>query len=192
MSKNLWVALGIVALIAIVVLILASGGSPGDGSGDDRGDVTVGDGDAAPDNPDLADIVDATVRREGNDVVFEATMGAPIPKRIRNGSLEFRWDVSEGGDDTWIVSANMNLGPTAAITSQRTAYGASTIDDSLPGSITVDGETVRVTLRTADIEGFPTDFTWRLQTSLDGDRRDAASAIATDSAPDSGEGQIEG
>ena len=192
MSKNFWVATGIVGLIAIVVLILATGGPPGTASGDQSGDVKVNEGAAPPQDTTLADVVGATVRRQGNDLVFEATLGQEIPDKIPNGSLELRWDVSEGGDDTWIVSANLNLGPTAAITSQKTSYGASTIDDSLPGSIEVDGDTLRVTVRAAEVDGFPTQFTWRLTTSLDADRADAASAIATDTAPDSGQGQVEG
>ncbi len=192
MSKNFWVALAIVGLIAAVVLVLATGGDPGVGSGDGRGDVTITDGERAPENAELADIVGAVVRSQGADLVFEATMGESIPNRIRDGSLEFRWDISEAGTDTWIVSANVNLGPTAAVTSQRTDYGASTIDDSLPGSVEVDGATLLVTLQPEDIDGFPSDFTWRLKTTLDADRADPASAVATDSAPESGEGTIEG
>lgn len=190
MSKNLAVALAIVGTIAVIVLLLATGGG-GAGAGDERGDVSVGDGAAAPRDLGLADIVTATVTRQGDELVFETTLGAALPKRIPKGALELRWDLSEGGDETWIVSANLNLGPTAAVTSQRTNYGASTIDNSLPGSVERDGETLRVTLRPGEIDGFPTDFTWRLKTTLDADRGDVASAVATDSAPDSGEGKIE-
>lgn len=191
MNKNLLVAIGIVGSIAVIVLILLMGGGGG-GTGDGRGDVQVSGGETAPDDPNLADIVDASVRRDGGALVFEATLGTAIPKRIPDGSLTLRWDVAEGETDTWIVSADLNLGPTAAVTSHRSDYGASTIDDTLPGSVEINGDTLRVTVQPGEIDGFPTDFTWRLSTALDADRTDTASATATDTAPDSGAGTVDG
>jgi hypothetical protein len=190
-NKNLWVAIGIVGAIAVVVLVLTTGGPPGGGPSDATGDVTVGEGDSAPTDTTLADIVAASVSKEGEDIVFEAKLGDDIPRRIPDGSLELRWDVSENGDDTWIVSANLNVGPTAALTSQKTNYGSSTIDDSMPGSIEIDGDTLVVVVKAAQVEGFPASFNWTLKSTLDADRADPSSSVATDVAPDSGLGKVE-
>ena len=191
MSKNFWVAAGIVGLIGIVVLILATGGGPSGTSVDPAGDVAVGEGPKPPQESTLADIVGATVTKDGQELEFEVTLGQDIPNRIPKGSLEFRWDVSENGTDTWIVSANLNVGPTAAVTSQKTNYGSSTIDDSMPGSIEITGDTLVVIVRAAEIEGFPQLFEWTLKTSLDADRADPRSGLAIDQAPDSGRGRVE-
>lgn len=191
MNKSLGVALGIVGTIAVIILILATGGSPTGTNEDARDDVAIGEGASPPQDTTLADIVGAEVRREDGSIVFVATMGDDIPKKVPNGSVEFRWDVSEDGDDTWIVSANLNLGPTAAVTSQKTSYGSSTIDGSMPGSIEIDGDKLIVTVKADKIDGFPTDFAWILKTTLDADRADPASAVATDTAPDSGPGKVQ-
>jgi hypothetical protein len=192
MSKNGWIVIAVVGVVAGVIIILATGGGPSTTSGDPGGDVGVGEGPKPPQETSLADIVGAEVRSEGGELVFEVTVGRNVPKNIPNGALEFRWDVSENGTDTWIVSANLNVGPTAAVTSQRTNYGSSTIDGSMPGSIEIDGDTLVVRVRAAEIEGFPQTFQWTLKTTLDADRTDPRSGVATDQAPDSGKGSVEG
>ena len=188
--KSLWVALGIVAAIVVVVLILNTGG-PTTGPEDPGSDVAVGAGAAPPEDTTLADIQRAEVRRDGSEIVFEVGMSQELPAKIPKGALEFRWDISEGGDETWIVTANISALVTAAVTSQNTSYGSSTIDDTMPGTVAVDGETLTVSLTPADIKAFPEQFNWVLTTTLDADLADPTSAVATDTAPDSGPGSVE-
>lgn len=188
--KSLWVVLGIIGAIVIVVIILNSGGPTG-GPDDPSDDVAVGGGEGPPEDATLADIARAEVRRDGDRIVFEATMTKEVPEKVPGGSLEFRWDISEDGDETWIVTANVSSQLSAAVISQNTGYGSSTIDDTMPGSVAVEGATVTVTLRSGRIDAFPPSFDWMLKTTLDGDFADPASAVATDSAPDSGPGTLE-
>lgn len=194
MNKTLWVAIGIVGAIAAVIIVLTLGGDGGPGGsgpgGDASGDVAVGEGPKPPEDATLADIVTSDVRKDGNVVVFEATMRKDIPSSVEDGSLEFRWDLSEGGNETWIVTASISVDVNAAITSQKTTYGSSTIDGSMPGKVEIDGDVLRVILRAGQIEGFPNNFTWTLKTTLDGVRADPGSGTATDSAPDGGPGRF--
>jgi hypothetical protein len=61
----------------------------------------------------------------------------------------------------------------------------------MPGSVAIDGDTLTVTLTPADIKAFPEAFNWVLTTTLDADLADPTSAVATDTAPDSGPGSVE-
>lgn len=193
MSRSLGVALGIVALIVVVVVVLATGGGPsGTGPEDAPADVQVEAGPDAPSDITPADIAEARVTVEGDELVFVAEMATAIPERIAGGSLEFRWDVIEGGDDTWIVSAAVNGRPAAALTSPDSGYGSSTIDGTMPGTIEVDGTTLTIRFDRTKVEGFPRDFEWRLATTLDAKRTDPQSGVAHDRAPDSGNGKVEG
>ena len=193
MNKSFLVALGIIGAIVVVVAILVSGGGPPAQGEEPAGDVAIHGGPRPPEDTSLADIVGAEVRRDESTIVFEVTMVEAIPNEVPDGSLEFRWDLSEGGRDTWIVQANVNIDrPTAAVTSQKTSYGSSTIDGTMPGTVEVDGETLTVTIRADEIEGFPTAFQWLLETTLDADRANPRSGVATDTAPDSGPGEVEG
>ena len=191
MSKTAWVAVTILGIIALIVLVLVTGGDPLAASADKVGDVVLGEGDKPPADPSLADIKASSVRRTGNgELVFEATMTKPIP--VQGGdALSFRWDVSQNGAATWMVTANFENGPVAAISALASGYGASTIDSTLPGSISSTGDTVSIILQAADIEGFPESFGWTVTATLDADRADPASAVATDSAPDSGPAEVE-
>ena len=191
MNRSLATAIGIVALIVIVVVILATGGIDQSGSGEARDDVQIDAGPDAPSDASPADISNATVRAEGNDLVFVAEMATEIPDRIQDGSLEFRWDIIEGGDETWIVSAAVNGQPIAALTSPDSGYGSSTIDGTMPGTIEVDGTTLTVRFDQSEVDGFPGDFQWRLQTTLDAKRTDPQSGVARDRAPDSGNGKVD-
>lgn len=191
MNKTAWVAVWIVGIIAVIVLLLVTGGDPLAATADQVGDAVVGEGDKPPADPGLADIKTTSVRREGNgDLVFEATMAQQIPSEGEE-VLSFRWDVSENGTDTWMVTANFDNGPVAAVSALQSDYGASTIDSTLPGSIALTGDTVTITLQAADIDGFPGTFAWKVTSTLDADRADPASATATDTAPDSGLGELE-
>ncbi|MDQ3964672.1 MAG: hypothetical protein M3277_12305 [Actinomycetota bacterium] len=193
MNRSFAVAVGIVGLIVIVVVVLATGGIEGGGGpGEDmRDDVQVDSGADAPSDVTPADISDASVTTDGNELVFVAEMAIDIPERIPDGSLEFRWDVIEGGDETWIVSAAVSGRPVAALTSPDSGYGSSTIDNTMPGTIEVDGSTLTLRFDRSKVEGFPADFEWRLETTLDAQRADPQSGIARDRAPDSGNGKVE-
>lgn len=193
MSRSLGVAMGIVALIVIVVVVLATGGTDGgSGPGDATADVEVESGPDAPSDVGPADIAQASVTAEGNELVFVAEMASDIPGRIPDGSLEFRWDVIEGGEETWIVSAAIGRSPVAALTSPDSGYGSSTIDGTMPGTIEVDDSTLTLRFDRSKVEGFPEEFEWRLETTLDAKRTDPQSGVAHDRAPDSGNGKVEG
>jgi hypothetical protein len=87
---------------------------------------------------------------------------------------------------TWLVSANVDLGPNVSVVATQAGYQASTVDETLPGEISLDGRTLTVRLTQTEIKGLPTDFDWLLKTSLDGDRTKPTSGLAQDTAPDSG------
>lgn len=180
------------AIIAVVVVVLATGGQTPSTGTDAAGDVSV-EGDGAPvDDPNAADIASADVRRgKGGDVFFVAEMAGVIPQRIPNGSLELRWDLLQDGNEVWFVSATVTNRVVAAVTSQVSSYGASTIDDTLPGSVQVVGTMLTIRLQAGNIEDFPSGFEWRLRTTLDRDRADPSSSLARDQAPDGGPGRLE-
>ena len=193
MNARVGAAIGaVVALIALVVLLLVSGGSEAPSAfGDPGGDVTVADGPKPPADTTTADILQANVSRNGDDIEFRATMDAPIPKSVRDGSLSWRWDVYVDGASAWIVSAGVNVQRSASLTSTQSDYGTGTIDDSLPGELEIRGNNLLITLRPAEIPDWPSDFTWTLGTTLDGDQGDPQSALASDMAPDEGRGRVE-
>lgn len=180
-----------VVLGVIIVLLVTGGVSPAERSRDATGDVEVGQGeDPAPD-PTLADIRVTRVDLDGDQIVFEAEMDAEIPKALKDQTMEWRWEIRENGTYTWLVSANISVeNPIGSVTHQQSNYGASTIDNTLPGSIDYDGNTIFVRLDHTQIPDFPDQFSWRLETTLDGNRADPASALTTDLAPESGLGEF--
>jgi len=179
-----------VVLVAIIVLLVTGSAPPGENFRDGSGDVEIGDGDSPPSDISLADIREAKVHQVASQIVFEATMGAEISPNLKGETMAWRWELSEGGDFTWLVTANVSVGrPIAAVTAQRTDYGTSTVDGRLPGTIDYDGDTIFIRLDHPEIPDFPSAFTWNLKTTLDGDRADPASATATDEAPESGLGE---
>lgn len=178
-------------VVALVILLLTGGGSPESGGDDTGGDVVVDDGPQAPRQTDVADIQDASITVEGEELTFTAVMGADV-ETPEEGSSEWRWEIQEGGIQTWILSANVALQPTAHLIATQKDYSASTIDDSLPGGVSIEGNTVTVTLQVDDIEGFPGTFQWNLQTTLDASREAARSATARDRAPDEGTFEFRG
>lgn len=190
MTKALWVALTVVAAVAAVVLLLFTGGGPSTPGRDAAGDVSVATEGDPPKETALADLLASDVTLSDGEAVFEATLGSQVPKKIDDGSLELRWDVVVDGTDSWIVQVNINLGVNAAITSHQTDYGSSTIDETLPGDVAVEGDRITLTIETDRIKGFPTDLRWRLTSTLDGALGDTSSALATDSLPDSGTNEV--
>ena len=185
MNKTWVVVIVIVGVIAAAIFVLASGGPRGS-SADKTADVAVGEGANPPGDTTGADIAEATARQEANgNVVFEVTMARPIEKATMK-ALSFRWDITENGEDTWMVTADFKTGPTVSLRSLRTDYGASTIDQTLPGDISVEDSILIVTIQGDGIDGWPAAFEWLVTSTLDADAADPASAVATDSAPDSG------
>lgn len=185
------VASAVAAVLAVIIVLLLTGGAPeGELAKDPAGDVSVSEGDSPPQEHSLADIRSARVYLQASQIVFEAEMAVAIPDDLKSERMSWRWEVLEGGSETWIVSANVDGGePVASVLHPQTGYGASTTDDTLPGGIDWTGKTLYVRLNIAEIENFPTTFIWRLESSLDGDRRDPGSAVASDTAPDSGLGE---
>lgn len=190
--RGIALAAAVVVVLAVVVTLLVSGGARSPSAFDDpRDDVALGDGPNAPDDTALADVVEANVTRDGNSLVFEARMAKDVPKHVPGGSLTWRWDLYVHGVSQWIVSADLDVGPNASLTSTQTNYGSSTFDDTLPGDLSIDGRTLTITLHPDDVKGFPETFDWTLGTTLDGDHGDPGSALATDLTPDQGRGKLE-
>jgi hypothetical protein len=177
-----------VALVAIIVILLVTGGAGSDFAFDDpAGDVSLAEGSLAGEDLSLADILHTEVRpTEGGVVFFEARLATAIPERLSDPDIDLRWEVTEDGEVTWLVFANLDFGPTAYVLAQKTNYGSSTIDETLPGTVEIRGDTLSVRLRTSELPDFPPSFEWHLETTLTGD------AIGTDRAPDEGGGKLEG
>lgn len=191
-AKQLGIVAGIVALVLVaIIVLLATGEAPAEQQVQDAtGDVEIGPGEAAPTDTALADVTEAKVHEVASQIVFQATAGATIPKELQGQTMEWRWEVFEDGDKTWLVTASISVDrPVASVLAQRSDYWSSTVDDSLPGSIDYDGSTIFVRLDRPEIPKFPREFTWKLTATLDGDRADPASALATDEAPASGLGE---
>lgn len=134
----------------------------------------------------IADITEASVRSKDSEIVFEMTMAVPIPSEFERSSLEFRFDLSEDGRDSWIVSATVNVAVTVAVVSHTTGNTRTTIDESMPGSVEVSGKELTITLDPARIDGFPGSFDWRLSSTLVAFRDIARSTRAVDRLPDGG------
>lgn len=187
--KRLYVVLGVViaAVASIVVLLMTGSAEPVPTFEDPGGDARVGEGDNPPTDTTLADIKTAEVREEDGEIVFEVKLGTPIPNELPGFGL--RWEVHEEGDSTFLITANLDVGPNASIVGERTNYGAGTLDESFPGSLEVNGDTMVIRLDPSEVPKFPDEFAWLLKTSLDGDQGDPDSARAEDQAPDSGLGE---
>ncbi len=178
-----------VAIASVVVLLLTGEAEPVGEFSDPTGDVVVGEGKNPPADSTLADIRTAEVRQEGDEIVFEATLGAAVPNRFPDGTFGLRWEVYEGGDSTFLITANLDVGPNASIIGEQNGYGASTIDEKLPGNLEIDGDTIAIRLQADQVPDFPDEFGWLLQTTVDGDQGDPRSATAEDKAPDNGFGE---
>ena len=177
------------ALAAIIVLLVTGEAEPVRTFEDAAGDAAFDEGKNPPTDTTLADIRAAEVRAEGDEVVFEARLGGPIPDKLPDGSLSLRWEVHEGDDSTFLITANLDVGPNASIIGEKNGYGASTLEERMPGSIEIEGDKLTIRLEAEEIPDFPDSFAWLLQTSLDGDQGDPQSARAEDRAPDQGFGE---
>lgn len=183
-----------VAVAAMVVLLLTGGNgeqnaaTPAEGTGD----VVLGAGEQPPTETALADINQASVTASAEDeYVFSASFGAPVPKKLeKQQTFSFRWDITAPDGNAFIVSGNLDVGPNVSIVATQSRYGASSLDDSFPGEMTIEGDTWTITIDGSEIEGWPTDFTWKLKTSMDGLAGDPESALVEDTAPNEGFGTI--
>ena len=191
--KPLAITVAIVAAVVVVmVILLASGGGDAESGGaDTAGDVVVGSGPRAPLAPMAADIKEASIDVDGSELSFAVVMEEEVPD-LNGGSLEWRWEIREGGVQTWILTGNLALEPTAHLIATQKDYRSSTIYDSLPGDLSIDGKVVTVTLDVGEIEDFPETFQWTLLTTLDASRGVARSATAEDRAPDEGSFEFSG
>lgn len=191
-TKQLAIVSAIVlCVLAVIIVLLVTGGvSPEERSRDAVGDVETGEGgDPAPDTS-IADIQSARVTLQDSQIVFQAEMGGRVPRKLEDQTMEWRWEILEQGTTTWVVSATVSVDqPVASLLQHETGFSASTIDDTLRGGVDSTGNTIFVRINGAEIKGFPTEFTWRLKTTLDGNRADPASALITDEAPGSGLGE---
>lgn len=191
-NKTLVVTLAVLSavVVGLIVLLVTGGDDTPTGFQDAGNDVSVAGAKPTPENPLLADITDASVYEKDDTVVFEVVLGSTIPAEMPGGAFDIRWDVLVDGRPAWIVGANLDVGLNASILAQQTDYGSSTIDDTMPGEVAVDGDTLTITLRTSEIPDWPESFDWTLTTKLDADRTKESSAIAEDAAPDSGAGHF--
>lgn len=181
----------VVTLVGLVVLLLSTGRPTASGEKEDAvGDVKIGKGPLPPRKVDTADIQEVDARSENGVVTLEAKMGASLVPPVPEQSTTWRWEIYEAGEMTWIVSANVDLGPHVSVIATQGDYSASTNDKSLPGRVSIAGDTILIRLRASEVESFPERFDTLLKTSLDGMRTETSSALATDRAPDSGYLQV--
>jgi hypothetical protein len=188
MSTRTLAVFGVVlaVVVAVIALLVTGGGGGINSDNDDGGDVSVSKGPAAPRDTNVADISRVEVTSEEGEVTFEAEMASDIPQRVKGGSLAWRWELYEEGQMTWLVTANVDLEPNASLVATQRNYFSGTVDDTLPGSINIEGSTLRIQVQANKVKGFPEKFEWLLKTSLDASRTKENSAVAEDLAPDSG------
>lgn len=185
------IAAVVVAITLAVVLLLVTGGGGGGGV-DEEGDAHFVKGKqpraaaGASIAAAVADISEASVADDGSRVVFEVTAAAPIPDEFERSSLEFRFDISEGGRKSWILSATVNVATTAALVSNSGDYSATTIDGRFPGKVEISKETLTVKLDPSRVETFPDEFEWALSSNLIAFRDMTGSTRAEDRFPNEG------
>lgn len=185
----LWVGV-IVALFALGIGIWRASDEPD--TRDPVGDMEYIEGEsprgAAEEDvaASTADLVSAEVRGDTSEIEFTTTLAVDVPNDLPNSSLEIRFDLSEEGRDTWIVSATVNVDLTAAVVHQVGSYGSGTIDGSLPGEVIASGRTVTISLDPSEIDGFPSSFGWKSSTKLIAFRDIPGSSRVEDHFPDEG------
>ena len=152
-------------------------------------DASEDNGAEAPEETGLADIEFAEVRSDGSHIVFEARSAADVPKKLTGGAMSWRWDILDGGEPAWILSANLDIGPNATIFNPDTDFGAGTVDGSFPGEVNRAGSSLIIRMDPRQLAGFPEEFEWKLETTLEaGDGAD--STVVRDSAPPQGVGEF--
>lgn len=189
-----WVLVGIAFLVGAMVLVLTSGGP--DAPSEQRGDLTYIEGRARPNRQQgdlvasIADVIEADVRREGDSLVFSARTAAALPQPLKISALQFRWDVSSEDGGTWTVTATVEKTTEATVFSS-TGFGVGTVDDTLPGMVTVTKETIEVHVDVSQIPEFPKAFEWSLTTTLRAFRDEPDSPRVEDRYPDEGTERVD-
>lgn len=130
----------------------------------------------------LADIRFAQVHRDGDSVVFEATLSATVPQVVTGGYFDMTWDIDARSD--WRLAASLENGINATLVANETRSGTSTFDGSFPGTIEVDGDTIRIVFQPKAIAGFPDGFRWKLTTRLNMRASEPNVGVVYDYAPD--------
>lgn len=179
-----------VAVVAVVVLLVTGGDDGPKLLPENAGDVTTLEGPKAPVDTALADIEFAEVRRDGDEVTFEARLGADIPKKLKGMTFDLRWDIEGPDFGQFILSGNLDVGPNVSLVGIKNNLGTSTLDDTLQGTSEIEGNVWTITLQAGEIHDFPDKFKWKLTTSLDGKPGDPTSGRAEDTAPDRGMGEV--
>lgn len=204
--RGLVAGVALVALfVAGLVALLAAGGGSGSGSArgpgslgleDPGSDVVVAPGDNPPHRPQRAELVAAEVVGRGDDLEFRARLGSPVPRRMSGESFDLLWDLYEDGERTWTLSVALDVGRTVTLLAVNSNFATSSLDEDFPGSVEVAGDVVTITVRPGDFDPrgprIPDEFSWRLRSRLDGVQGDPRSAVAEDSLPDRGFGDISG
>ncbi len=130
----------------------------------------------------VADIVTARVRTSGPNLSFEATMGTAVPDSIPGGFYSLTWDIQ--GETEWELRVLIGSSVNAFLLNKETGSGSSLETGGFPGSVDVDGDTIRVELITDAITGFPARFRWSIETELDVSAGEKGAGVVTDRAPD--------
>ncbi|MEA2447229.1 MAG: hypothetical protein QOK47_866 [Actinomycetota bacterium] len=192
--RTLIVAAAVVIFVGLVALLLSTGDDieATAKKTDPAGDVKVDKGPLAPRDVDTADIQKVDARIEGGVLTLLAQMGKQLARPVPDQTATWRWEIYEDEAMTWIVSANLDLGPSVSVIATQGDFEASTNDKSFPGKVSIAGDTILIRLRTSEVDGFPPAFETFLETSLDGMRTQPGSALARDRAPDEGYLQVGG
>lgn len=181
----------ITLLIGAAVLLLVTGGD--EAPSETARDLTYLQGSAPRSAPgeaqlaaSIADLVSAEVVAEGaRTLVFTAEVAAPAPETLRRSALDFRWEVRGDDRSVWTLTISIDRDAQVALFSDG-GYGSGTIDDTLPGQLTVEGTRVEVRLDVARVEDFPSTFEWNLATTLRAFRGEPDSPRVEDRFPDEG------
>lgn len=187
-SALVFVVGGSILLVGLVLLVLNLGGPNAPAEG--RGDLTYIQGEADPNRPQqgqlvasVADVTDAQVKREDDQLVFMAEVATGLPQPLKISALEFRWDLAGDDGSTWTVAATIDKTNQATVFSTE-GFGAGTVDDTLPGGVSVEGDVIEVRINTEEIPDFPTTFDWSLSTNLRAFRHETDSPRVQDTFPD--------
>ena len=185
----IWVLVGIALLVGAMVLVLTWGGL--DAPSEQRGDLNYLEGQAHTKMQQgdlmasIADVIEADVRREGDLLTFRARTTAPLPQPLKISALQFRWDISSQDHGSWTVTAMVEKTTEATVFSS-TGFGVGTVDETLPGSVVVNDDTIEVIVDATEIPDFPRAFEWSLSTTLRAFRQEPDSPRVEDRYPDQG------
>ena len=98
--------------------------------------------------------------------------------------MEFRWEIA-GEGPTWTLAVAIDNKEEVSLFSD-TGFGAGTVDDTFPGTVTIDDTRLVVRMDPEAIEAFPESFEWSLTTTLRAFRNEPDSPRVEDRFPDDG------